>query len=628
MPNAKTRFLLASLIVALLAGLLFLPGLPGQFVFDDYQNIVNNTSIQLRELSLGALLDVAAAPQPAGSMRLLPTLSFAIDHWRAGGMNPATFKATNLLIHGLTASLLAWLLRSVLLAAGTAEPRARWLAPVMALAWAAHPLQVSAVLYVVQRMQTLGTLFLVIALLGYVQARRAQQAGRAGSVGFLVAILAWLLALACKEDSLLLPAYTLALELTVLRFAASEPREARLLRRGYALTAIAATALFLLVVAPHYWSATPYPGRDFSSAERLLTQGRVLCLYLWQILVPLPSHMPFYYDWLQPSRGLLQPWTTLTSILLLLGLLSAAWWLRQRRPLFALGVLWFLAAHFMTSNVIGLELAYEHRNHFALIGAVLAVGSLLAEVGQRLTLRPWLRAIAVGVVLAGLASGTLLRAHEWRDKRHLSQAAAAAAPGSARAWIQLCVSELEAGGGPIKGNPRLDAAIDACSQGATRVPDSLNSPALLLALKSLRGDIAPADWDAFRQRMRSASKSWDNYRAPSLLIHYPRQGVRMDPQELLAVFAVQDEVTRLHPRELASIGDFIMTDLKQPDRAMPYFLKAIGVIPANDPFASQLAAALLAQGRNDLAERVHAASVARQRAEAAATAGPPASPAP
>ena len=257
MPNAKTRFLLASLIVALLAGLLFLPGLPGQFVFDDYQNIVNNTSIQLRELSLGALLDVAAAPQPAGSMRLLPTLSFAIDHWRAGGMNPATFKATNLLIHGLTASLLAWLLRSVLLAAGTAEPRARWLAPVMALAWAAHPLQVSAVLYVVQRMQTLGTLFLVIALLGYVQARRAQQAGRAGSVGFLVAILAWLLALACKEDSLLLPAYTLALELTVLRFAASEPREARLLRRGYALTAIAATALFLLVVAPHYWSATP-----------------------------------------------------------------------------------------------------------------------------------------------------------------------------------------------------------------------------------------------------------------------------------------------------------------------------------------------------------------------------------
>ena len=53
--------------------------------------------------------------------------------------------------------------------------------------------------------------------------------------------------------------------------------------------------------------------------------------------------------------------------------------MRTRWPLFSLGVFLFFAAHLITSNVIGLELAFEHRNHFALIGAVLAVGSLLAQ---------------------------------------------------------------------------------------------------------------------------------------------------------------------------------------------------------------------------------------------------------
>src|SRR3546814_15829611 len=94
--------------------------------------------------------------------------------------------------------------------------------------------------------------------------------------------------------------------------------------------------------------------------------------------------MPFYYDWLQPSRGLLQPWTTLPAIGVVLGLLGLAWHLRSRWPLFALGVFLFFASHFIASNVIPLELAFEHRNHFALVGAVLAVGSLLAHAGQRL----------------------------------------------------------------------------------------------------------------------------------------------------------------------------------------------------------------------------------------------------
>src|SRR3546814_5069154 len=99
----------------------------------------------------------------------------------------------------------------------------------------------------------MGTLFLVLALWAYLQAHKAQIDGRSGRTGLLLTGLLWALAMGCKEDSALLPAYTLALELTVLRFAAVDARLARRLRRGYLLAALAGTAVYALLVIPHYW---------------------------------------------------------------------------------------------------------------------------------------------------------------------------------------------------------------------------------------------------------------------------------------------------------------------------------------------------------------------------------------
>src|SRR5690606_15022620 len=143
---------------------------------------------------------------------------------------------------------------------------------------------------------TLATLFIVLALWAYLHARRAQIEGRPGRTGMILTGLLGAIALSCKEDAVLLPGYLLALELTVLRFRTAEPALARRLQRSYLFAALLGAAVFLFVVVPYFWSWDTYPYRDFSSAERLLTQGRVLCLYLWQMLVPLPAHMPFFYD--------------------------------------------------------------------------------------------------------------------------------------------------------------------------------------------------------------------------------------------------------------------------------------------------------------------------------------------
>lgn len=612
MTRDSVHRLALGLLVALFASLAFLPGLPGDFVFDDLPNISTNDAIQLTELSTEALARVVSTPQLSGTTRALPTLSFALDYWRSGGADPLAFKTTNVALHAATAFALAWLFRSLLLAAGVPAGRTRWLAPALALAWAVHPLQVSSVLYAVQRIQTMGTLFLVLALLAYLHARRAQIAGRPGRTGLLVTGLLWAMAMGCKEDSALLPAYTLALELTLLGFAAMDARTAHLFRRGYLALAIAGAAVYFLLVIPHFWQWDAYDGRDFSTLERLLTQPRMLCMYLWQILVPLPQHMPFYYDWVQPSRGLLHPWTTLPAIALVIALLALAWRLRSRHPLFALGVFLFFAAHFIASNVPNLELAFEHRNHFALIGAVLAIGSILAGAAARLRLQHAGRVVACTVIFTALASATLVRAQTWASNVDIAQVAVEQAPLSGRAWSLLCATRFANGGGAVAGNPALDEAIDACTEGIASAPHSAGTHTLLVALKSLRGDATSADWARLQDALRTVYMTRDNARAYLALTYHYREGVPLDREELLATLAIFAQRDVLDPFSLASLGYFVMNDLADPARAIPFFSQAIQQLHPADPFPAQLAAELREKNEHELADRVEAIGRLRQ----------------
>lgn len=611
---------LLSLIVALLAGLAFTPGLPGEFVFDDIPNIVDNTAIKLHRLDAEGLAQLMDRGQVSGVTRTLPTLTFALDFWRAGGMDPATFKATNIVIQMLTAFALAGFFHRLFLVSGIPAIRARWLAPALALAWAAHPLQVTSVLYVVQRLQTLGTLFVLLALWAYLDARKKQIEGRSGRRGMLLAMLLWLAALGCKEDSTLLPAYTLALELTVLRFDAANPRLTGTLRRGYWIVALVGIAIFAFVVIPHYWQWDAYDGRDFSTPERLLTQARMLCMYLWQIVVPLPSHMPFFYDWVQPSRSVLHPWTTLASIVGIAGLLALAWYVRRKLPLFAFGIFLFFSAHVITSNVIGLELAFEHRNHFALIGAVLAIGSLIASVSGRLPLPASARFAASVSVLAMLVATTAIRAKSWEDKVSLARTSAKYAPQSARAWVELCAAHFEIGGGPVPGNTHLDEAITACHSGTALAPHSLNNAALLIVLKTLRGDIAPEDWNRFQHRLETVDMSWDNRRATMILTYHLRHGVKLDKARLLKALATLDRRVSLDPFNQAAIGYIILNDLGEPETALPYFMRAIEGAPPHDPFPAQLALELRQKGRPNLARQIEQLAASRRSAPEASKA--------
>ena len=91
----------------------------------------------------------------------------------------------------------------------------------VALAWLCAPLLASTVLYVIQRMAQLATLFLLAGLLCYVMGRQRQVGGqpRRGLAlllgGFVVF---WPLAVLSKENGLLFPLLALVVETFVFRF--------------------------------------------------------------------------------------------------------------------------------------------------------------------------------------------------------------------------------------------------------------------------------------------------------------------------------------------------------------------------------------------------------------------------
>lgn len=589
-------FLLLGVACALLSCLCLAPGLDGGFIFDDRVNIQQNTALHIEHLTAENLLYAAYSFQPGNGSRSLSMLSFALDYLR-GGLDARTFKITNLLIHALTTLALALMLRRLLTMTGCPPRRAALGALTVAALWALHPLQVSTVLYVVQRMQMLVTLFMVLALWAYLGMRQAQIEHRRSRGYGLLAALFWVLGFAGKEDAVLLPAYTLAMELTVLRFAAASPRIAALWRRGYGLLVVAGIAFYALVALPHYWQWGAYPGRDFSSLERLLTQGRVLVIYLGQSLWPVPGSMPFFYDDLEISRGLLQPATTLPALLLLAGLLAWAWAWRHRRPLFALGILLFFAGHFLTSNVLNLELAFEHRNQFPMVGILLAAADLAAWAWQRLALPPRASGAVVMSMAAALGATTAARAHAWGDPVRFAAETVRLAPHSERAWGTLSGVFAERSG--LKPGPDLDRAITISEQGATVAKSSALLLSNVVIFRTLNGTVTDRDWARFLDRLRREPMSAQNSGIVWSFLHNLQRNIPLDEDGVLETIAITTRRGTLTTNQYLQLASYVFTESTRPDDAFQYLRMAVESAAPDDPEIDKMLGELTEAGRQD-----------------------------
>jgi hypothetical protein len=436
-PLAFAAIFACALLVAA-----YWPGLHGSFFFDDLPNILTAEGLRLESLSVESLRQVFSSTHSGLSGRPVAQLSFALNHYFSG-FSPFAFKASNLAILAANALLIYFLALRLLAQADqpTKASRASIAAGVLAAAWLLHPIQLTSVLHVVQRMTSLSAFFLLAALLLHISAR--SDASRHHPAKLILAwFVMWPLSFFSKETGAIFPLFALVWELIVRRNTfGSLDRFARAFAGATALALIAAMAYALSPRGQWLWAG--YELRAFSLTERLMTEGRVLWLYLGLIVFPRIEALSLYHDDIAISTAMLSPWTTLTSLAGLLGLVWLAWWARKRASVVSFGILWFLLGHGLESTVLPLEIAHEHRNYLPLFG-ILLVGAWALNWSPQFTDRRKAIGIALAaVMIANFAFVTGLRAHQFGDEGRRRIIEARHHPDSARAQHEAGVFYAE-----------------------------------------------------------------------------------------------------------------------------------------------------------------------------------------
>ena len=440
------RFSLLTLAVCS-SGLVFFiywPGLSGPFVFDDHSNLLINSYIKLTELSPKSLYYAAFSLESGPLQRPIPMASFALNYYFGQGFNNSfAFKMTNVIIH-ITNGLLVFWLMHLILQRVTALPgnslfqtldlqKRILLAAACAVLWLVHPIQLTSVLYVVQRMTELSALFTLLGMVFYMMGRQKLLIGQRSGIWWILLGLfgSGALGMYSKENAILLPLFILAMEF--LLFANEEPwpswKSLSLkTRRGIYV------AILLILTGAFFWAfqyaLNGYSTRNFTLFERAITEPRILVFYISLIVIPRLNQFSLYHDDIPISTSLLSPWTTVPSILLLAGCILLAFYYRKRHVLLSLGILWFFIGHMLESTIFNLEIVHEHRNYLPSLGIILIL-VYLVTIARRVLDNKYIW-LCIPVLALLFSFNTFVRADQWSSLISLLHFDAMHHPKSAR----------------------------------------------------------------------------------------------------------------------------------------------------------------------------------------------------
>lgn len=380
MSNAQKIYTVALpvlwVLVLSITAWLYWPGINGPVMLDDRASVTVLDELDDNpEYALDYILGDIAGPLG----RPVSMVSFVVEklYLNEGILGG---KKVNIILHLFHGCLLVWLL--VLLLRYLQVPASASLALLAAAAWLLSPLYVSTVLYVVQRMAMLASLFIVLACISYIYCRRAFLKGKSWlAYIFLISVVMFLiLAVFSKETGIVGVPVVFLIEALWFQFRDDDGQVLARLRL-FVLGSIFAGAAFvsLFFIVGFDWLIGSYSYRGFTLGERVLTESRILWDYLRQLIWPDVTRMGLYHDDTVVSTSLLQPLSTVYAVLAWLCVIAlsvvALKWRRGRYAVFCVAV--FFIGHSTESTILPLELYYEHRNYFPGIGLFLGIAALL-----------------------------------------------------------------------------------------------------------------------------------------------------------------------------------------------------------------------------------------------------------
>ena len=592
------------LLLILLTIIVYYPGLSGDYLFDDTSNLLQNKALDIETLDMDSLQSAAYSSGAGMLRRPVSMASFALNRFFFG-VDPYSHKIINLIIHILTGCLLFYFSR--LLISSYQQYRkpllsaqaARWIPVIVCGMWLVHPLNLTSVLYIVQRMTSLAALFTVCGLCLYVIGRRQMLLGRHGLSIILVGLFVFGgLALFSKENGALLPLYMLVVELTLFRFQGSKGQPDKTIIAFFTLVVALPAVLVLSYLAINAASVLHYESRNFTLTERLLTESRVLMFYLKMIIMPTVQELGLYHDDFTLSRGLFNPTGTLFSLLSLAALFVAGLLLLAKRPLVSLGILWFFTGHSLESTILPLEIVHEHRNYLADYGILLAASCVLAQAPLK-KLAPFIRLPVPVLFILLFSYTTWLRSGQWSDNINHSIYEARHHPESPRAVFSA---------GRIHARLTLDGHIDSKEQAYAYFEqarhldktDIMPNVTLIKLSYLLDEPVNPAWFEEMLEKLSRYPISSADISSLQILTDCTQARCKIAPEKMDALF---DIVMEKENAKLVSVyGYYTINNRGNFEKGLTLFEHAVELAPHEPQYRKNLINLLAVMGRLDEAE--------------------------
>jgi tetratricopeptide (TPR) repeat protein len=406
---------LAPPLLALVAFVVFLPALHGQFLaWDDDVNLVTNEHYR----GLGwPQIQWAFSNVRMGHYIPITWLSFSANY-AADGMAPRGYHLVSLLAHAANAVVFYFVARRLIAAsrqggrpADWADATATWGGLAAGLLFAVHPLRVESVAWITERRDVLSGFFFLTAVLTYLRAVEARDRAAPGWMAGSLALFA--AGLLCKASIMALPAVLVLLDVYPLRRGAFTWRHLVAEKAGHWIVGAGGALAALVALEVSGLRITSYG--VYGPAARIAMVAYSFWFYpaawIWPVrLSPLyelpPSVDPLAWRFLGPAVGVV-------------AVTVALWLLRRRWPAGLAAWVYSALMILPISGVVhsGFQLAHDRYSYlsglgFALLGGG-AVAWLLDAARARRVGRPVIAA-ATGVAVIGLAA---LAVGAWQQSR-------------------------------------------------------------------------------------------------------------------------------------------------------------------------------------------------------------------
>ncbi len=421
--------------IGIIAALVFVyfNALGGPFILDDTTSVL---PARIDALSISELLRITFGDTSGPLGRPISVLTFALNN-HFGGAGPYSYKVSNLVIHSFNFILVYWFttllfrqFRSV--HSGLTELDITILSMCCSAVWALHPMQLSTVAYVVQRMAMLSATFSLLALITYLKYRKSIT-NKARQILWLCSISA-LIALSslAKENGVLTILYIGLLEILYV-----PDTRAWLHRKLVKNSALTVGVFVCAVVASLYIVSskmTGYSLRDYGLFERTITQPEILMFYIKNIFIPNIDTLSIFHDgYLIKSKIDI---AVAGSLFFLLCLCLLMRFTMKRLPLVSFGIGLFLLSHILESTILPLEAIFEHRNYLAMLGLLIAVFVACGYAIKSNHYKTHLLVFMTLTAIACYAPQTYFRSLEWSSTQTLVDAALRNKPDSIRAKVE------------------------------------------------------------------------------------------------------------------------------------------------------------------------------------------------